>query len=267
MLNKNKILDVEITNDTEEKVLEYILQRLKSPDKFYIVTPNPEILVYANRHEKYKKILNGAEISLPDGTGLFLASIFMAKPFKERIPGIDFLDRLCKNGVRNGVSIGFLGGRTKVAEKTAECLLRKYPGLNIVFVGEEWDEAGFVHDGKSKIKDQRSKIELKIQNDQRPETRDQRPTIDLLFVAFGHPKQEEWIYNNLDRLPVKAAMGVGGAFDYISGTVARAPFLVRAIGFEWLYRLVREPWRWKRQLALIEFVKLILRERFGRVEN
>lgn len=240
MLKKNKILDVAITNESEEKILEYILQRLKSPEKFYIVTPNPEIIVYANKHENYKNILNSAEISLPDGAGLFLASIIMAKPFRQRIPGIDFMEKICKRSVRNPISIGLLGGRADVAQRTAECLLLRYPGLDVVFVGEEWDNS-------LRLKDQSSKLQ-----------------IDLLFVAYGAPKQEEWIYNNLKNLPVKAAMGVGGAFDYISGEVQRAPFAVRALGFEWLYRLIRQPWRWRRQLALLEFVRLVAKERFQR---
>ncbi len=262
MLSKNTFLGVSITNETADNILEYLLQRLKLDKKFYIVTPNPEILVYANTHKNFKNILNSAEISLADGAGLFVASILMGQPLKQRIPGVDFIDFICKNTVRNPISMGFLGGKGKVAEKTAECLIAKYPHLNIVYVSEEWGEAGFVDEYRSKIKNQKSKIQFKSQNDQRLETKGERPKIDLLFVAFGHPKQEEWIFDNLDKIPVKAAMGVGGAFDYISGGVTRAPLVMRALGLEWLFRLWKEPWRWKRQLALIEFVKLVWRERF-----
>lgn len=281
MLAKTNILGVDITNETDKTILEYLGEKLRLDKKFYIVTPNPEILVYAARHENYKKILNNAEISLPDGTGLFLASIFMAKPFKERIPGIDFLELICKNSVRNGVSIGFLGGRAKIAERAAECLVRKYPGLDVVFAGSEWNEEGYRVAG-----DLRRTTRNKTQNNAKGTSvvsrtvqrsfatigdgsgksnkNSEKSEIDLLFIAFGAPKQEEWIYANLDKIPVKAAMGVGGAFDYIAGEVKRAPFLIRAIGFEWLYRLVKEPWRWRRQLALIEFVKLVVRERVGK---
>ena len=80
-------------------------------------------------------------------------------------------------------------------------------------------------------------------------------------MAYGFPKQEKWIYENLEKIPVKCAMGVGGAFDYISGKVPRAPSLVRSLGFEWLYRLIIEPWRWRRHLALIEFVYLVIKEK------
>jgi N-acetylglucosaminyldiphosphoundecaprenol N-acetyl-beta-D-mannosaminyltransferase len=251
MLKKDFILDVGITNETAENILEYILERLKTGQKFYIVTPNPEIIVYANRHENFKKILNNAEISLPDGTGLFLASILMGKPFRQRIPGVNFVEEICKSTVRKPISIGFLGGRAGVAQKAAECLLKKYPELNIVYISDEW--RGMVN-GKWQM----------ANGNKKPYAISNKPLaeIDILFVAFGHPKQEEWIYNNLDKIPVKAAMGVGGAFDFISGEVKRAPFIIRAIGFEWLYRLVCEPWRWRRQLALIEFVKLVFRKRF-----
>lgn len=248
MLKKDFILKVGITNDTDENILEYILHRLKIDKKFYIVTPNPEILVYASRHENYKNILNNAEISLADGTGLFLASILMGKPFKQRIPGIEFLEKLCKNTVRNPISMGFLGGRRGVAQRTAECLKKKYPHLNVVFVGEEWSEAGFEYGDKA---DSRRQV-----------ARHTPHSIDILFVAFGHPKQEEWIQKNLEKLPIKVAMGVGGAFDYISGEVKRAPFMIRAIGFEWFYRLITQPWRWRRQLSLIEFIKLVVKEIF-----
>ena len=253
MLDKNSFLGVEITNETADRILEYLLQRLKSDEKFYIVTPNPEILVYANSHKNYKNILNFAEIALADGTGLFLASIFMGKPFKQRIPGVEFLEFICKRTVRSPISMGFLGGKGGVAERTVECLSAKYPWLQVVFVGEEWNGLA---NGKWQMANGKKEKLYAISN--KPSA-----SIDLLFVAFGHPKQEEWIYNNLDKLPVKAAMGVGGAFDYISGQATRAPWLVRAIGFEWLFRLFKEPWRFKRQLALFTFVKLVFKERFA----
>ena len=86
-------------------------------------------------------------------------------------------------------------------------------------------------------------------------------TIDILFVAFGAPKQEFWINENLNKIPVKIAIGVGGAFDHISGKVPRAPLIIRRLGMEWLFRLIVQPWRFKRQLALIEFIWLVLKER------
>jgi len=246
-----KILNVSITDETEKSILKYFLQRLKiGKEKFFIVTPNPEIIVHANKHLDYKDKLNKAEISLPDGTGVFLASFFLGKPLYERIPGVDFIDFLCRETKDNPLSMGFLGGRQGVAKRAVECLRERYPWIDVVFVGEEWPEE-YYQSEKRKAKSE--KLDTKAQHSS--------AAIDILFVAFGFPKQEEWIYNNLDRLPVRCAMGVGGAFDYISGHVTRAPFWVRAAGFEWLYRLQKEPWRWRRQLALLEFIWLAMKER------
>lgn len=243
MLKKSHLLGVGITNEREDKILEYLYDELQKKDaKLFIVTPNPEILVYAQKHPDYKNKLNKANIALPDGVGVFLASLLMRHPFKERIPGVDFMEEVCKKSRTKPLSIGFLGGGPGVAKHTAECLLQRYPWIKVRWVGEEWPM-----EGKSTSS---------------PHISEKDP-IDILFVAFGFPKQEEWIYENLDKLPVKSAMGVGGAFDYISGEVVRAPYIIRAMGFEWLYRLVRQPWRFKRQLALVEFMFLIGKEIFS----
>src|SRR5258708_7202615 len=138
--------------------------------------------------------------------------------------------------------MGFLGGKDGVAERTAQCLRKKYPWINVIFAGSEWPK-----DTQVKKKERGKQV-----------------SIDILFVAFGVPKQEEWIYEHLALLPVKAAIGVGGAFDYLSGAVQRAPFIVRFLGFEWLFRLIVQPWRLRRQLALLEFISLVVKQKFSR---
>ncbi len=234
-LNKEKILGVGITTTKRDDILQYILKGLeKKGDKLFIVTPNPEILVMASRYPWYKDLLNQAQISLADGVGVLWASRILGKGVKMRLTGVDFMEFVCSQLSKRPMTVGFLGGREKVAEKTADCLKKKYPGLQVAFVGEEWSQ--------KKVKTNR---------------------IDFLFVAFGSPKQEKWIWEHLDTLPVGAVMGVGGAFDFISGKVTRAPKIIRTLGFEWLYRLIRQPWRWRRQLALIEFMILVLKQRMG----
>jgi N-acetylglucosaminyldiphosphoundecaprenol N-acetyl-beta-D-mannosaminyltransferase len=245
MLKKQLVLGVGITNESCDTILKYLLSSLKSSHKkFYIVTPNPEILVYATDHPRYKSILNEAKIALPDGVGVFLTGAILGSPFPERITGVDFLEKVCKASMEEPISVGFLGGKDGIAEMTAECLKVRYPGLNVVFAGKEWDI-------RANDKWQMTNGKWQMLGGKRE--------IDVLFVAFGHPKQEEWIYEHLDHLPVRVAMGVGGAFDYISGRVSRAPFMVRAVGMEWLYRLILEPWRWRRQLSLPKFVWLVLK--------
>jgi N-acetylglucosaminyldiphosphoundecaprenol N-acetyl-beta-D-mannosaminyltransferase len=262
MLHKVTLLGVGITNEHENKILEYIWHSLERKDtKYYIVTPNPEILVYAQNHPDYKKILNEAAIALPDGIGVFLGSALVGHPLRERIPGVDFLEAVCKESRNKAVSIGFLGAGPGVAKRTAECLLRKYPWIRVRFVGEEWDMSVLLEDGKNYEKSISNKKVRRI-DDSSVRISSEDP-IDILFVAYGFPKQEEWIARHLEKLPVRIAMGVGGAFDFISGEVPRAPFLIRAVGFEWLFRLVRQPWRLRRQLALVRFVLFLVAERAG----
>lgn len=257
-LPKKEILGVGITSAKEEEILEYIFASIKNrQEKYYIVTPNPEIVTYAQAYPAYKRILNKAKIALCDGVGIMLASKLMGNPIEERVTGVDLLECICKKASRedskeakNAVTVGFLGAGKGVALKASERLEERYPGLQVVFIAEEWN------DEACKIQDVRFKNNLinhksKIINQ-----------IDILFVAFGFPKQEEWMAEHLHKLPVKVMIGVGGAFDYLSGKVPRAPKAIRSIGLEWLYRLIRQPWRIKRQLVLPKFLFLVFKEKF-----
>lgn len=231
---KKKLLGIEFTDLSREEVLEYIVKKIKKgEEKFYVVTPNPEILVLANSDSSYKKVLNSAELALADGVGVVWASKVLERPISHRITGADMMEILCKEVNDWPITVSFLGGGPKIAEKTAECLQKKHSSLKIAFVGAEMPSL--------------SKF----------------PPSDILFVAFGSPKQEKWIANNLKRLPIKMAMGVGGAFDFVSGNVPRAPKWIRDLGFEWLYRLIIQPWRAKRQILLIKFVFLVIAEKLG----
>lgn len=232
-LPSTKILGTYITTATEEEVLEYIFKRLEHPSKkFYIVTPNPEILMMASRSRSYQAVLNGAEVSLPDGIGVLISGKILKKQIIGRITGTDLMEKICAVASKRPITIGFLGGSRGIAEKAAKCLREKYPGLRVVFTSDEWNAQFKEH-------------------------------IDILFVAFGAPKQEEWIAKNLPTIDVTCAMGVGGAFDYVSGRVRRAPKFVRKIGMEWAFRLVRQPWRARRQTALPQFVFAVLREQIS----
>lgn len=230
-LPSTKILGTGITTASKVEVLEYIFKRLQNRGKkFYVVTPNPEILMYATASKDFQAILNKASVSIPDGVGVLMAGVIQKKVIKSRITGVDLMLELCLEASKRGLTIGLLGGRDRVAEKSGECLVKMYPGLRIVLVAEDFP-IGFV------------------------------PHIDMLFVAYGFPKQEEWIAKNLSKIPVTLAMGVGGAFDYISGSVTRAPKVVRDLGMEWAFRLVHQPWRAKRQTALPKFLFKILQEK------
>ncbi len=245
MLVKTNVLGIDITNATENSILEYVISSIENTHKnISIVTPNPEIVVYAAKHPEFKKILANVDIALCDGMQLFRAAKLLHKPLQERITGVEFMEDICKRINKKPITVGFLGGRNGVAQITADCLTKKYPELKVVFIGEESNEIFPTNIKKPELK------------------REQPDIIDILFVAFGFPKQEEWMAEHINKIPARVMVGVGGAFDYLSGRVPRAPEFVRHLGFEWLYRLIRQPWRWKRQLALIEFAWMVMGEKF-----
>lgn len=223
---KKVVLGVNIDDINTEETVSVVDGWLSGLKKHYIVTPNPEFLVTAQKDPNFKKILNDADLAIPDGVGLRIAGV------KNTVAGTDLMERLAGLAAKKSYSIGLLGGRDGVAVKTAKRLTARYPGLKISYVQSE-------------------------------------PVItrngcDILFVAFGYPKQEKWIAENLNNIPVKVAMGVGGAFDYLSGRVPRAPKWMRISGLEWLFRLAVQPWRIRRQIKLIKFLTSIFQERiFG----
>lgn len=235
-LESKKLLGVKITTVSSKSILQYIHNTLKNKaDKVFITTPNPEILVYAAKHPHFMKVLNTAQIALPDGVGITICAWIMGWGKIARITGVDMMETLALEASKNAYSLGLFGGMEGVAERAADCLRKKYPGVNIVYASSNLN--------LQKIKSQ---------------------NIDILFVALGFPKQEEWIFENLGKIQARVAMGVGGSFDYFAGSVSRAPKFIRSIGMEWFYRLARQPWRWKRQLALIEYIRLIILEKFNK---
>lgn len=243
---KKDILGIKIDDVTVDEVVEKVKGWLSKPGKYYIVTPNPEILIMAQEDKELKDILNRADLAIPDGAGLKLAGDIVC-----HTPGIDVMEALVKEASEKGFTTGFLGGRDEVAVKTAECLRSRYPKLKISFAN-----------GDIEVDEDGREVEL---SDKNQESSDKKlnskffiPNTDLLFVALGPPKQEKWIAKNLSKLPVKVAMGVGGAFDFLSGQVPRAPKWARDLGFEWLFRLIIQPWRIKRQLALFKYLWLLL---------
>lgn len=236
-LTQTEILKTQVTTSGEEEILEYILDIVeKQGKKLFVTTPNPEILVYAARHREYQKVLNSAEISLPDGVGIIISGKFLGKLVKNRITGVDFMKKICEMVEKKPITIGFLGGGPNIAKKASECLKKEFSELKISFAEAKdptLETAKFV----------------------------KKHPVDILFVAYGFPKQEQWISQHLEHLPVTVVMAVGGSLDYLSGAVPRAPKWLRLIGFEWVFRLFVQPWRWRRQLALIEFMWLVLIEK------
>lgn len=239
--------------------------------KSYIVTPNPEFVVASKKDPDFRKIINRAKISTPDGIGivwakhvllgrtslsrLWLGLKWSLKALKgelaqERVSGVDLMTAICYQAKRRGWRVFFLGAGEGVAAQAAQNLFGRPRGnLGKLTLGTNW--AAFAGDG-SLAGDKETVAVIK------KAARELGGPIDVLFVAYGMRKQEKWIWRNLSKIPVRLAMGVGGSFDYLAGVVPRAPLWIRKIGFEWLYRLIHQPWRWRRQLNLCRFLWLVI---------
>ena len=239
---KVEILGVGIDNLSLQEVLEKINHFLTDKNKHYIVTPNPEFLVVAQKDKNFKEILNYADIACADGIGLIKAAKRLNKRL-QRVTGVDLVWAIAELAAGNNWPIYFLGAKELIAAKTAEVLQQEFPNLKVA--GAE--SGGEVIDSRSTDQDLLNRI-----NDAKPK---------IIFIAFGQVKQEKWIFYHLDELlSVKLAIGVGGAFNYISGNAWRAPAILRRLGLEWLFRLILEPSRWPRILnAVVVFPYLILK--------
>lgn len=251
MFVKNSILGVRVTNEKRESILEQIEKSIEqNTKKYYILTPNPEIIVHAVKNPSFKTILNEADIALCDGVGVALAGRILNKPFAQRITGVDFMISLCKLSNEKPITVGFIGGRGRVAQETAERLQHQFPNLKVAFAEAGNPDENTVALVRKKTREFSTAI-------------GQGNFLNFLFVAFGFPKQEEWIAKYLNQLPAQYSMAVGGSFDYVSGKTPRTPSFMRALGMEWLFRLILQPWRLKRQLALVEFLFLVIKEKLS----
>ena len=243
--SKTEILGVLIDNLSLQEVLAKSQRLINSGQQHFIVTPNPEFIVAAQHDQRFKEILNYADIAVADGFGLILAAKVLNKKLM-RVTGIDLLSQLTSLSAQRGWPVYFLGGGPDIAARTAQTLNKQHTNLII---------AGAVSGGV--ITDPAKIDQAVIQAINRAQPK-------ILFVAFGHGKQEKWIFHHLDKLPsVKLAVGVGGAFDYIAGVTKRSPILIQQLGLEWLWRLIHQSWRWKRIItAVIIFPLLVAKQKF-----
>lgn len=202
-----------------------------------IVTPNSEIVMNASKDENLKNIIKESDLCIPDGIGLIYASKIHNLGLTERVTGVDFMYKILKYCNDEKKSIYILGGKPKVAEMACKNIKNKFSSIDIKGFG----------DGYFKSEDEINIIE-----------NINRLKPDILFVALGAPRQEMWIHKYKTKLNVKVAMGVGGSVDIWAGTVKRAPQIYQRLGIEWFYRLIKEPWRYKRMLALPKFMIKVL---------
>ena len=232
-----RILGIPIHDVTLDEAVEQAAVWVREGGAHQIATVNPEFVMAARRDPAFRAVLEGADLCLPDGVGITLAARYLGRPLRERVAGVDLVEALAARAAREGWRLFLLGAAPGVADRVASVLTARYPGLTV---------AG-THAGSPRREEEEDIVRR---------VRDARS--DILLVAYGAPAQDLWLARNLARTGAKVGVGVGGAFDYIAGVVPRAPRWMRRAGLEWLYRLIRQPWRWRRQRVLPLYALLVL---------
>jgi N-acetylglucosaminyldiphosphoundecaprenol N-acetyl-beta-D-mannosaminyltransferase len=242
------IAGVPVDSTTLEKAATQIVDnaRKQKSRPLLILGPNAQLVTLAQNNMAFAKALRASDLSIPDGISVVLASRLLGAPLQTRVTGGDLMERLCAAAALHGLSVFLLGGLPMAAHLAAQRLRRKYPRL--IIAGTYCPPLGFEHDPE-----ENARIRKTIT----------AAAPDLLFVAFGAPKQEIWMHENCPSLPIGAAMSVGAAFDTQAGLRRRAPGWAHKLGVEWLYRLLREPRRlWRRYLfGNTYFIYLVLRQK------
>lgn len=239
------ILGVPVHAVTAADTLDAVVRFMDAPRLHQICTVNPEFVMLAQNDPAFMAVLRQADLCIPDGVGLLYAARRRGRRLPERVAGSDLVYDLAALCARHGWRLFLLGAAPGVAATAGERLAQRYPGLVVAgtFAGSP-DSA------------ENDAIVARIN----------AARADMLFVAYGAPRQDAWIARNRAALPtVRLALGVGGSLDFIAGRVRRAPLWVQRLHLEWFYRLLREPRRWRRMLALPRFVWAVARR--GRADG
>lgn len=234
------IFGIRVSKVDMAATVNYLTDAVHTRVPHQVITANPIMVMAALEDSAYMNIMKSAELVVPDGTGVVWAAKYCDQAVTERVAGYDLLHELMKQGERYGWKVYLLGSTPEVIRETAERLQLQYPSVEICgyhdgYFGPDADEeiiAGIV-----------------------------KANPDLLFVARGADSQEPWIAKYKTKLAVPIMMGVGGSFDVISGKTKRAPIAFQKMRMEWLYRLLKEPTRYKRMLALPKFALKVVREK------
>lgn len=241
--NTVNIMGIDFINTTRRNLLyEQLIPRIEKQQKCFLVTANPEIVMETKKDETYKQIVQSANIVVPDGVGIIIASKIQQQPLPERIPGYELVVDLLRLADKHGLHCYFLGAKDYINKKMVSDVEQQYPNITI---------AGH-HHGFFDLGDRKIVNEIKESNP------------DIVFVALGMPKQEKWISRHFSEFDKGLFMGVGGSFDTFVGEVPRAPRKWIDMNLEWLYRLIKQPFRFKRILKVFEFmIRILFNKIFG----
>jgi N-acetylglucosaminyldiphosphoundecaprenol N-acetyl-beta-D-mannosaminyltransferase len=235
------VLGVPIDHATFDSLLELIAGWISAGDRLHqICTVSPEFVMIAQDDPDFMQVLRAADLCVADGVGLLFAARYLGHPLPERVTGSDGVPLIAKRAAHEAWKLFLLGAGPGVAEQAAARLIEHCPGLQVVGT----------YAGRPSPDEEAEIVE-----------RVNASGADILLVAYGAPRQDLWIAQNRARLNVHVAMGVGGTFDFIAGVVPRAPRWMQRVALEWLYRLYKQPSRWRRMLRLPRFVWAVLRHR------
>ncbi len=237
MRNRIEVLNVKIDVVTMKEAVECVEKFITQKKTHLVVTPNAEIIMMANQDKELFHIINGADLVIPDGAGVVWAARYNGDPMPERVAGYDLVQNLLHQAASKKYRIYMLGGSPGIVDKAKENAEKLYNGVQIVGTRH-----GFF------TKQEEPEIINEIINCQP----------DILLVALGVPRQEKWIVKYMEQIKAPVAIGVGGTFDVMAGAVKRAPLWMQNARLEWLYRLLSEPKRAIRMLALPQFVLKVM---------
>mgnify|MGYP003195460363 FL=1 len=235
---KTDIMGLQFDNITMVEAMDAAKALLQGEHAARVVTPNAEIAYEALHDENMRTLLNSAELMLPDGAGVVLASKILKTPLKQKVAGVDFADGLLGVLETTGQSLYLLGSKPGIGELAAQKMMQKHPRLRIAGIAD-----GYFQDEAPVI----DKINAS--------------GADVLFVCLGAPKQEQFMARHQKALHVKLMAGLGGSLDSFAGTVKRAPKWMIRLNLEWLYRLIKEPKRFKRMLRLPKYLWAVVCKR------
>ena len=253
------ILGIPVDNldmdETVERILSLIEASRRDGRARLVATVNVDFVVNTLtwrlsrlRHPELIDILRRADLVTPDGMPIIWTSRMLGAPLKERVTGADLVPRLAEAAARNGKSLYFLGGQGDVGRRAARLLQAQFPGLKVAGADSPF------------VKIEGEALTGETVKDQEVVERINRSGADILLIGFGNPKQEVWFERNRSRLQVPVSIGIGGTFEFILGTVARAPQWMQKTGLEWIFRITQDPKRlWKRYaVGFFKFGVMIL---------
>lgn len=240
-MEKISIMGVRVDNKSMDEMLSIVVDKINKNQQYVIYTPNTEIIMMCQDDKEFLEYMNKSDANVPDGIGLVYASKIKNKPLKGKLAGFDLSIKLLELAQEKKLKLYIVGGKPGVADKAIENIKTKYP--NIEIVGSHHGYFKGAHLGLKAHEEELIVID---------EINKSKPHI--LFVGFGAKKQEQWIEANRQNVKANIIIGNGGTIDVLSGAVKRAPDIYVKLGLEWLYRLMKEPQRIKRQLAIPVFI-------------